>query len=136
MDHPGTMEQDHAAAAVMHDLRRFLHGAHDQRDAIDAAAAAISVSAKLMQGHETELQKIHRALRRQIEQGVMVQVDGALEAHARTVTDATQKLNSLFGGALMRWQLMKFEVATLAFVAGMFGAAAGVILTVQLLGRL
>jgi hypothetical protein len=136
MDHQETMEQNQPAAAVMHDLRRFLHGAHDQLNAIDAAAAAISVSAKLMQGHETELQKIHRALHRQIEQGVMVQVDGALEAHARTVTDATQKLNSLFGRALMRWQLMKFEVATLALVAGMFGAAAGVILTVQLLGRL
>lgn len=136
MEHQETMEHDQAAVAVMHDLRRFLHGARDQRDAIDGAAAAISVSARLMQGHETDLQKIHRALQRQIEQGVMVQVDGALDAHARTVTGATQKLNSLFGGALMRWQRLKFEVAALAFISGVLGGAAGVILTVQLLGRL
>ena len=136
MEYQETMETDQAATAVMHDLRQFLHDAHDQRDALDRAASTMAAAVGLMQGNEAALQKAYRALQRQTEHGVKVQVDGALEAHARTVTGATQTLSSLFAGALMRWQLMKFEVATLVFISSLLGGAAGVMLTVHLLGRL
>jgi hypothetical protein len=136
MEYQETMETDQAATAVMHDLRQFLHCARDQRDAIDRAADAVAAAVGLMQGNEAALQKTYRALQRQIDQGVKVRVDGALDAHARTVTSATQKLNSLFGGALMRWQQLKFEVATLVFISSLLGGAAGVIVTVNLLGRI
>jgi len=130
------MEPESGAAAVMHDLRRFLHDARDQQDALDRAVTAISGSASLMRGHEAELQKIHRAIKRQIDQGVQVQVDGALEAHAKIVTNGTSGMKRLFDDALARWQRQKFEVVTLALISSLLGGAAGVIATAHLLGRM
>lgn len=127
------MEPDLAAANLMHDLRQFLHDARDQRDALEHVATAVAASAGLMQGHESGLQKIHRTLQRQIDQGVEVRIDGALNAHARAVEAGTKNLRELFDNAVAHWQRQKFEIAIWAFISSILGGAAGVILTVHLL---
>ena len=127
------MEPDLAAANLMHDLRQFLHDARDQRDAIEHATKAISASAGLMRGHESGLNAIHRTLQRQIDQGVEVRIDGALNAHIRAVEAGTKNLRELFDDAVGHWQRQKFEIAIWAFISSILGGAAGVILTVHLL---
>lgn len=136
MTNEDMIEPESGAASVLHDLRQFLHDARDQRDALDRAATAIADSASLMQEHAAELQKIHRALKRQIDQGVQVRVDGALEAHANVVNTGTAGLKRLLGDATALWQRQKFDVATLVFISSLLGGAAGVVATVHLLGRL
>lgn len=130
------IETDNSGAAFVHDLRQFLHDARDQRDALDRAATAISGSAGLMAGHEAGLQKIHRFLQRQIEQGVRVHIDDTLDAHARVVSGSTKRLENLFNDAVAHWQRQKFEAAIFAFISSILGGAAGVMLTIHLLGRL
>lgn len=130
------LELDLAAANLMHDLRQFLHDARDQRDALEHVATAIAASAGLMHGHESGLQKIHRTLKRQIDHGVEVHIDGALNAHIRAVETGTRNLRELFDAAVAHWQRQKFEIAAWVLISSILGGTAGVLLTINLLGRI
>jgi hypothetical protein len=118
---------------LLHDLRRFLHDAHDQYEALTKILEAMACATNRMEGQETAVKRILQALRQQIEAGVTVQIDANLKAHVSRVSAATTPLIKGVEKITKTARSIAIMVAAAAFLAGLTGAILGVFVALRLL---
>ncbi|MDF3351600.1 hypothetical protein HKX17_15715 [Sulfitobacter sp. KE34] len=129
-DETGTPEpQD----MLLHDLRRFLHDAHDQHEALTKISEAMTRATGRMEGQEAAVKRIVQALRQQIEAGVTVQIDADLKAHVSRVSAATTPLIKGVERITKTAHSFAITIAAAAFLAGLTGALVGVFAALRLL---
>jgi Fe-S cluster assembly scaffold protein SufB len=129
-DETGTAEpQD----MLLHDLRRFLHDAHDQHEALKKISEAMARATGRMEGQEAAVKRIVQALRQQIETGVTVQLDADLKAHASRVSAATTPLIEEVQKITKTGRRITIMIGAAAFLAGLTGALMGVFVALRLL---
>jgi hypothetical protein len=125
-----TEEQNRPIQAdmLLHDLRRFLHAAHDQNDALVKISAAMTAATDRMEGQETAVKRILQTLRNQVDAGVRVQIDADLRSHSKSIIAASTPLLEKMELESSMMRRFVFLVSAFAFLAGLLGAGLGVLI--------
>lgn len=121
------------ADLLLHDLRRFLHHAIDQQDALDKISKTMAGSASSMKEQERTAKRILQGIQKQINAGVAVHIDGDLKAHIANVSRVTAPLANDLQKATDAARHFAFVLALAAFSAGFLGSVLGVFATLRLM---
>jgi len=118
---------------LLHDLRRFLHNAHDHQDALNKISKAMTRSTGLMREQEGTVKRILQRLQKQIDAGVAVHIDADLKAHVVKVANVTAPLVNELQRAANATRNFAMMIAMVTFAAGLSGAFLGVFAALRLL---
>ena len=118
---------------LLHDLRRFLHNAHDQQDALAKIANVMANATGHMKVHEAATKRVLQSLRRQVDAGVTVHIDTDLNAHVTRVSQVTSPLVKGIGQLTDTVRRCSIMIAAIAFGAGLAGSLLGVFVALRLL---
>jgi hypothetical protein len=113
------------ADLLLHDLRRFLHNACDQQDALNKISNAMASSANHMKEQEGAAKRILQSLQKQINAGVGVHIDADLKAHIAKVSKVTAPLVNELQKSTNATRHFTIMIALVAFSAGLSGGLLG-----------
>lgn len=118
---------------LLHDLRRFLHDARDQHEALLKILEAMTNASARMEGQEAVVKRVFHTLKSQVETGVTVHLDADLKAHTARVAATTAPLVSELGQATKMVRRLSIMIGAISVVGGFMGGLAGVLVALQLL---
>ncbi|WP_025051604.1 hypothetical protein [Sulfitobacter noctilucae] len=115
------------AEILLHDLRAFLHNAHDQHRALTRISEAIAKSSNRIEGQEATNKRILQTLRKQIDMGVNVHIDADLQSHVARVKAATDPVSKGVERISQTMRHFTLVVASVASASSFAGAIIGVL---------
>ncbi|WP_299937629.1 hypothetical protein [uncultured Pelagimonas sp.] len=121
------------ADLLLHDLRRFLHNAHDQQASLNKISKAMASSTSHMKSQEGAIGRILQNLQTQLEKGVAVHIDADLKAHIAKVSTVTSPLVSELQKASRSARQFTIMITLVAFSAGFSGGLLGVLAALRLM---
>ena len=130
-----TKTEDFAEPAdlLLHDLRRFLHDAADQQEALTAIAKIMGRSANHMKEQESAQKRILHNVQKQIDAGIAVKIDADLKAHTSGIAAMTAPLTQELRQFVNTIRYMLTTIAVAAFLAGLSGGFLGVFAALRLM---
>ncbi|QIK40905.1 hypothetical protein [Pontivivens nitratireducens] len=121
------------ADLLEHDLRRFLHNARDQMDALQKTFKLLASAEGQIKEQTAATKRIYQNLQRQIDCGVMVHVDADLKAHAARVANSTMPLLKELEQHRQSIREMAIMIMAATAASGLLGSVAGVFVAIRFL---
>ncbi|MDG3040723.1 hypothetical protein [Roseicyclus marinus] len=116
-----------------HDLRRFLHNARDQVDALRKTVKLLISAEGQIKEQAAATKRIYQSLQGQIDAGVTVHVDADLKAHVAKVANSTMPLVGELERHRQSIREMVMMIVAATAVSGLLGSVIGVLLAVRFL---
>lgn len=118
---------------IEHDLRRFLHNARDQTDALRKIFTVMTSAEGQIKEQTTATKRIHQNLQRQIDSGVTVHVDADLRAHVARVANSTMPLLKELERHRRSMREMAIMIVAATAASGLLGSVTGVFVAIRFL---
>ncbi|UOA34397.1 hypothetical protein DSM110093_04233 (plasmid) [Sulfitobacter sp. DSM 110093] len=118
---------------LLHDLRRFLHNAHDQHDVLVKIVEAMGGATKRIEEQDKAIKRILQALKAQIDKGVTVHLNADLNTHVGRVSAATAPLIDEIRYMTQMGRRVAVAFTASCFIAGVSGGFVGVFAALRVL---
>lgn len=116
-----------------HDLRRFLHNARDQTDALRKTYKVLTSAEGQIKEQTASTKRIYQNLQKQIDSGVTVHVDADLKAHVANVASSTMPLLREMERHRQCIREMSIMIVAATAVSALLGSVTGVFVAIRFL---